>query len=146
MKSHTSRALTVATALTLAASAAAMAAGKEKAPIDLGKQEYMNSCAVCHGTDGKAQTQALDILKVAPPDLRQLAKKNGGVFPMERVYQSIDGRLAIKSHGSRDMPMWGQRYSTEAAPRYDDYPYNPEMFARARILGVVDYIYRLQEK
>ena len=34
--------------------------------IDLGKREYLNSCAVCHGPDGKAQTQALDILKVAP--------------------------------------------------------------------------------
>jgi len=121
-------------------------AGREKGKVDLGKQEYLNSCAVCHGSDGKAQTQIMDILKVAPPDLRQLSKKNGGVFPMARVYEAIDGRLAVKSHGTRDMPMWGQRYSVEAAPIYDDYPYNAEVSARARILGLIDYLYRLQEK
>lgn len=114
--------------------------------IDLGKREYLNSCAVCHGPDGKAQTQALDILKVAPPDLRQLTKKNGGVFPMARVYETIDGRLAIKAHGTRDMPIWGQRFSVEAAPVYDDFPYNPEAYVRARILGLIEYISRLQEK
>lgn len=114
--------------------------------MDIGKREYMNSCAVCHGADGRAQTQALDILKAAPPDLRLLAKKNGGVFPLARVYEVIDGRTNIKAHGTRDMPIWGFRYSTEAAPAYDDFAYRPEVFVRARILGVVDYLYRLQEK
>jgi len=94
----------------------------------------------------RGQTQAQDILKVAPPELRPMAKKNGGVFPMARVYETIDGRANIKAHGMREMPIWGQRYSIEGAPVYDDFPYNPEAFVRARILGVVEYIYRLQEK
>jgi mono/diheme cytochrome c family protein len=114
--------------------------------FDLGKREYLNSCGACHGADGKAQTQIIDILKVAAPDLSQLAKKNGGVFPLARVYETIDGRLSIKAHGSREMPIWGQRYSVEAAPAYDDYPHNAEAHVRARILGIVDYIYRLQGK
>jgi mono/diheme cytochrome c family protein len=145
MKSKLVRVLVFA-AMVMGINGAAVAAGKEKAKVDLGKQEYLNSCAVCHGADGKAQTQVMDILKVAPPDLRQLSKKNGGVFPMARVYETIDGRLAVKSHGTRDMPMWGQRYSVEAAPIHDDYPYNAEVSARARILGLIDYLYRLQEK
>ena len=114
--------------------------------FDVGKREYLNSCAACHGTDGKAPAQVLEILKVAPPDLRQLSKKNGGVFPMNRVYESIDGRLGVPSHGTREMPIWGQRLSPEAAPTYDDYPWNAEAFARARILAVIEYIYRLQQK
>jgi mono/diheme cytochrome c family protein len=133
-------------AMTVGLSGAATAAGKDKPKVDMGKQEYVNSCAVCHGVDGKAQTQVMDILKVAPPNLRQLSKKNGGVFPMARVYETIDGRVDVKSHGTRDMPIWGQRYSSEATPMYDDYQFNAEVAARARILGLVDYLYRMQDK
>lgn len=114
--------------------------------VDFGKREYLNSCAVCHGTDGKGQSQIRDSLKVAPADLSQLSKKNGGVFPMERVYETIDGRLAVKMHGTRDMPIWGRRFYVEAAPVYDDFPYDAEVFVRARILGLIEYIHRLQEK
>ena len=133
-------------AMVMGTGGAAIAAGKDKPKADPGRQEYLNSCAVCHGADGKAQTQAMDILKVAPPDLRQLSKKNGGVFPMARVYETIDGRVDVKSHGTRDMPIWGQRYSVEAAPMYDDYQFNAEVAARGRILGLIDYLYRIQAK
>lgn len=114
--------------------------------VDLGKKEYLNSCAVCHGADGQAKTQVADILKVVPADLTVLAKKNGGIFPMARVYETIDGRLELRAHGAREMPVWGQRYTVEAAPSYDDYPHNAEVYVRSRILSLIDYIYRLQVK
>lgn len=114
--------------------------------IDLGKKEYLNSCAACHGADGKGRTQAADFLKVVPADLSGLAKRNGGVFPIARVYETIDGRLDVKAHGNRDMPIWGQRYTVEAAPIYDDYPHNAEIHVRSRILSLIDYVYRLQVK
>lgn len=124
----------------------AQPAAAERRAIDPGQREYLNSCAACHGIDGKGQTQALDILRVAPPNLRLLAKNNGGVFPMARVYETIDGRATVASHGSRDMPIWGQRFSVEGAPTVDDYPYNAEAFIRARILSLIEYIYRMQDK
>lgn len=124
-------------------SGGALAAGKD---IDLGEQEYRNSCAVCHGQDGKAQTQIIDVLKVAPPSLNQISKRNGGVFPIARLYETIDGRLNIKSHGTREMPIWGKRYSAEAVPGYDDYPHNREVYVRTRIVSLIDYIYRMQDK
>jgi hypothetical protein len=58
----------------------------------------------------------------------------------------IDGREVVKAHGTRDMPIWGKHYSANAAPRYDDYAYNPEAAARGRILLLMDYLYRLQVK
>lgn len=125
----------------------AVAAGKEK--IDLGKREYMNKCAVCHGQSGKGDGGVGDVLKVAPTDLTALSKKNGGVFPFDRMYMVIDGRQLVKGHGDRDMPIWGSDYSrekTQAADYYFDVPYDMEMYTRMRILSLIDYLNRIQVK
>jgi mono/diheme cytochrome c family protein len=79
--------------------------------VDAGKTEYQSFCATCHGVDGKGAGPISPLLKVAPPDLTVLAKKNDGVFPFSSVYKVIDGRQAIVAHGSRDMPIWGNRYT-----------------------------------
>ena len=42
-----------------------------------------------------------------------LAKKNNGVFPFDSVYEIIDGRKTIIAHGTRDVPIWGDRYTPE---------------------------------
>ena len=49
---------------------------------------------------------------------------------------------AIRAHGPTDMPIWGQRYrlqSHNVNPNFD-----PEAFARVKILFLTEYIYRLQ--
>jgi mono/diheme cytochrome c family protein len=71
--------------------------------FDPGKAEYQSSCAPCHGKDGKGNGPVSAQLKVLPPDLTVLAKKNNGVFPFNSVYEIIDGRKAVIAHGSRDM-------------------------------------------
>ena len=120
---------------------------------DVGKAEYQNSCAACHGIDGKGTGPVADALTPRPADLTKMAKKNGGVFPVGRLYDSIDGRLEIRSHGARDMPIWGQRFSPPPAPvshptgpYFIDPVYDREPIIRARILSVIDYLYRIQEK
>lgn len=135
-------------ALSLLALSAACFAG-EKAGFDAGKHEYMDHCAVCHGASGKGDAGAIDILSVAPGDLTTLSRKNGGVFPHDRVYAVIDGRQPVKGHGSREMPIWGKAYSLEtikAGEYYVDVPYNMEMYVRSRILALIDYLNRLQAK
>lgn len=126
----------------LAASVAATAAEQ----IDIGKREYQASCATCHGVDGKGGGSFAQMLQVSMPDLTMLAKRNGGVFPISRVYNVIDGREEVKAHGTREMPIWGKHFTFRAAPDYDDYPWEAEAFTRARILAVIDYLYRLQAK
>ena len=59
--------------------------------LDRGKAEYHSSCAPCHGSDGKGTGPVSAGLKVPPPDLTVLAKKNNGVFPFNSVYEIIDG-------------------------------------------------------
>jgi mono/diheme cytochrome c family protein len=74
---------------------------------DVGQTEYLSSCGACHGSDARGRGPMADQLKVAPADLTQLAKKNGGIFPVNAVYEKIDGRQEVKAHGTREMPVWG---------------------------------------
>lgn len=148
---RTSLSMMAVAALALTGSGLASAADKASAS-DPGKREYLNSCAACHGASGKlaaGEGAGVEFLKRTPADLTTLAKKNGGVFPFDRVYAIIDGRQAVSGHGSRDMPMWGDRYSREtvkANEYYVDVPYDMEMYTRARILALIDYLNRLQAK
>ncbi len=141
---------TILIAALLAGLSSYVAADDKASKKDPGKTEYLNSCALCHGKDGKGTGAINDLLKTAPADLTTLTKKNGGVFPTDRVYSVIDGRVMVKAHGDRDMPAWGYRYSSDkakAAEYYMDSPYyDGEMYARSRILYLIDYLNRIQVK
>ena len=119
-------------------------AQKEKANV--GKLEFEVHCAMCHGMDAKAKGPQDSSLKVAPPDLTLLAKRNAGVFPTDRVTAVIDGRAEIASHGSREMPVWGDRYSVHGAEHFAGSPYEQEAFIRGRVLILVDYLSRIQQR
>ena len=122
--------------------------------VDPGKAEYHSSCAPCHGSDGKGTGPVSAVLKVPPPDLTVLAKKNKGVLPFSAVYEIIDGRKTVMAHGTRDMPIWGDRYAPEPSKALIPRPsenilslfYDPEAVVRMRILAVIDYLNRIQEK
>jgi hypothetical protein len=93
---------------------------------------------------GKRGPQAKD-LKVKPADLAHLARNNGGVFPINRVYDIVDGRKEVKAHGQRDMPVWGLDYSVKAVEQAKPAP-DRDLYVRGRILELIDYLYRLQAK
>lgn len=140
MKSFT---LIGAIAMTIATSGVTTAVAADK--LDLGKYEYESNCVACHGNNLKGGVY-VDFLKVTPPDLTLLSKKNGGTFPLERVYGVIDGRQEVKGHGPRDMPIWGRDYQIKAGEFYADNYYDPEAFIRGRILALIDYLNRMQAK
>jgi len=114
--------------------------------FDFGKREYDSNCAGCHGLKGRGDGPYKPYLTKSPSDLTVLSKKNSGVYPFDRVYMVIDGRLDVGAHGSRDMPIWGAQYNVQAAASYMDVPYHPESFVRTRILALTEYIFRLQAK
>lgn len=134
------------TAVVLSGIAAVLSSGAALAQpaTDLGKTEFYAKCAVCHGVSGRGEGSFGEVLKRNMPDLTTIAKRNGGVFPVDRVTMNIDGRATPRAHGTSEMPIWGSRYSVEAPPRYDDFRYDTEAFVRARMLALVDYLYRLQ--
>jgi hypothetical protein len=77
---------------------------------DKGQEEYLRSCAVCHGQDGSGVGEMTSKLQIKPADLRNLAKRSGGVFLPESVYKKIDGRTAAPLHPRSAMPIWGCRH------------------------------------
>lgn len=123
--------------------------------FDIGKSEFQSSCASCHGTDGKGKGPVSEQLKVPPPDLTTLARNNNGVFPTNAVYEIIYGSKTVPAHGTREMPIWGERYNPVVGLPHNVDPHywtmagpeqSPEVVVRTRILAVIDYLNRIQQK
>lgn len=115
-----------------------------QAKLDLGKHEFETKCAVCHGLDGKGKGPYAEQLKRPLPDLTLLARNNGGVFPVSRTFDTIEG--AGPGHGTRDMPVWGLAYTIQAAEALPEMPYNQAVYVRTRIMSVLEYLNQLQVK
>jgi len=96
--------------------------------------------------DGQGNGPLSSQLKVPPTDLTVLTKKNNGVFTFEAVYEIIDGRKEIAAQGTRDMPIWGNRYGPNVAQTFLVPGFDPETTIRIRILEVMDYLNRIQKK
>jgi mono/diheme cytochrome c family protein len=108
-------------------------------------REFLNSCASCHGEDGKGAGFLTRVFRgVDPGDLTQLAAQNGGTFPMEQVFSVIDGREAVEAHGPRKMPVWGERYMTSIWTEYGPDELNA-LRVRNRIYALVHYLQSIQE-
>ena len=64
------------------------------AETDQGKQLYMQYCGSCHGKDGRGNGSVSPYLKITVPDLTVLKKNNRGIYPLDDVMATIDGRRA----------------------------------------------------
>lgn len=112
----------------------------------IGSAEFLNSCAPCHGAGGRGDGPVAEHLNVKPGDLTKLAEKNDGQFPFLKAFHIIDGRTMLSGHGTRTMPIWGQRYRIEAGG--DEQPINrmaTETMIRARVLELVNYLEAIQQ-
>ena len=54
---------------------------RDAAAVAAGAELYAANCASCHGREGKGKGPMAQTLKVKPPDLTKLSKRNGGTFP-----------------------------------------------------------------
>jgi mono/diheme cytochrome c family protein len=124
----------------------------QAADMTMGQFEFENSCATCHGASGKGDGPAAQFfLGGAAPDLTALQKNNGGVFPVQSIYDVIEGSrdTIVASHGSRAMPMWGQRYMQRTEEGLDFDPLTEEqkdIYVRTRILSLIEYLSTIQEE
>lgn len=118
--------------------------GAQSVAEGLGAYEYANSCASCHGVSGKGDGPMVSYLTSRPADLTVLQKENGGVFPVARIYDTINGTAGIGAHGSAEMPAWGQTFRQRVRTDPDFPPDVRAAYAEARILSLIEYIATLQ--
>lgn len=104
---------------------------------DTGARLYFNHCAACHGDDAEGAGPVAASMRVSVPNLRTLAQRNGGVFPVESVTAYVDGRDMKAAHGDRQMPVWGDVF---IGPEQG----TAKSTVRRRIAAVVGFIATLQ--
>jgi mono/diheme cytochrome c family protein len=124
--------------LALAAPAAAQT-DADTVLADMGKEQYAIHCAACHGSDARGGGPAAAALRKAPPDLTRIAARRGGTFPSAEIARFIDGRFEVTAHGSREMPVWGERFA-EVVPE----PGVGDEVARGQVLTLVEYLKSIQ--
>ena len=118
--------------------------------MTFGEFEYENSCVACHGASGNGDGPVSDFLSGAvPTDLTVMQKNNGGVFPVIAVYDTIEGSMLPSAHGSRDMPIWGNRFRERMTKGNEDDFFafsssETESYVNARILALIEYLASLQ--
>ena len=121
--------------LLLPATTDAQAASSQ--PMTAGRAVYGTYCAVCHGVSARGDGPLAASMKRTPPNLAEMAKRNGGVFPSELVFKTIDGRQPIRGHGGPDMPVWGDAFAKSREAGDEDR-------VKAMIQSLVDYLESIQ--
>jgi mono/diheme cytochrome c family protein len=119
-------------------------AATEEGPVEMpyGQAEFLNSCAACHGEDGRGRGPIAGELLNPPADLTLLTRGNDGAFPYYRVFAVIDGRYLVQGHGEREMPVWGRQFIEEDARMFGKH--GGEMITTERIHELTGYIESLQ--
>ena len=110
----------------------------------VGEAEYRLHCAACHGLTGLGDGPIGQFLKKPAPNLALISERNGGKSPIQLVYNTIDGSNVIAAHGTRDMPLWGDRYRMETKPQTPDQVTAAQDQAQLRILSLVYFLGTLQ--
>ena len=72
---------------------------------------FRTYCAACHGTSARGDGPLASSMTRKPADLTEIAKRNGGVYPSELVFRTIDGKNPVRGHGGPDMPVWGDAFA-----------------------------------
>ena len=130
--------LLLAAALSLPLSVSAANGPEGGAPETQGEVTYRVYCASCHGIEGHGDGPLAAEMRVRPPDLTRIARRNKGTFPADEVAAAIDGRTEMRGHGTSSMPVWGLSFQ-EASKVADQEP-----DVRARLRQLVAYLRSIQ--
>jgi mono/diheme cytochrome c family protein len=103
----------------------------------VGAELFKYYCSTCHGNDAKGRPAATPA-RPAAPDLTDLARREGGVFPRDQVVEVIrHGSGSLAAHGAAGMPVWGAIF------RGSD---PNDTRAEIRIINLVEYLQSLQDQ
>lgn len=141
MKIHSGPVLLAIVILLVLALFASVSARAQDYSAYSGAQLYSRFCASCHGDKGFGDGVVASSFTVMIPDLTRMAKRQGGVYSDEKVRQIIDGRVPLRPHGSREMPVWGYEFSTQNGAKPDSARQTDEMIRK-----LADYVRSMQRE
>jgi len=107
---------------------------------NMGRRFFERYCSSCHGMDGRGMGPVAPDLLTPPADLTQIAKRRGGQFSAAEIATYIDGRAQVRAHGSRTMPVWGERFSDQVGGGSLG-----EEVVRGNLLILIQYLQSLQQ-
>lgn len=108
--------------------------------VEAGERLYHQHCGSCHGMGGTGNGPVAALLDPKPADLTRIAARRDGVFPEAEMLEIIDGRDPIQAHGSREMPVWGKRFSEGPPPGPA-----PSSMARGQVMLLLHYLKTIQQ-
>ena len=161
--------------LLLANAAIALTSPAWAQDLDAGRNEFLSKCATCHGADGKGDGPLGSKLKTKPPNLTISPSGTKACFPSAPFTRrfTTKGRGIAPRHRNADlgMPARGAACSAEIVPAtsrperqetlepgtkaaeaakstgsHSRSACDPEPVIRSRILAVVEYLRKIQEK
>ncbi len=110
--------------------------------IEEGAEAYGEHCATCHGVEARGDGPMAPLLRLVPPDLTALAMRNGGMFPMARVIERVDGTMDVMAHGG-PMPLFGLLLQGPAVVA--DAPDGREIVAPEEIVSIAEWLAAIQQ-
>jgi len=87
------------------------ASAQEYTQTTTGREVFQTYCASCHGEAARGDGPLSSAMNRKPANLTEIAKRNGGQFPSELIFKTIDGRQPVRGHGGPDMPVWGDVFT-----------------------------------
>ena len=127
----------LAAGILLAPGWATIASAQEHQQSTPGSEVYRTYCASCHGASARGDGPLASSMTKKPANLAEIAKRNGGQFPSDLVFRTIDGRQPVRGHGGPDMPVWGDAFSKSRDSGGADR-------VKAVIQSLVDYLESIQ--
>jgi hypothetical protein len=105
----------------------------------MGRSTYRSYCATCHGRKGKGDGPLAEHLRIPPTNVTTIMQRNDGKFPFDEIVKIIDGRQAVRAHGSPDMPVWGDTFLKTGT-------IGSEEKAIAKITQLAHFIWSIQDE
>jgi mono/diheme cytochrome c family protein len=132
--------------LAIAVGVAVGLANPANAASGTARQDFMDLCSDCHNADAKGNGPLTKNLTKIPPDLTRIKLRAHGTFDEKAVYDWILGLKMTGSHGSREMPIWGDWLMDEAIEDGTslDAAKAAEREIEQRVMGIVKYLESLQ--
>lgn len=104
-----------------------------------GARLFRQYCASCHGEKANGKGPLAQYMTIKPADLTTITERHQGQFPEAQIRRIITGEENPPGHGTRAMPVWGERLQDDLIGGA-----SKSVIARGRIAFLVDYLKTIQ--